>query len=759
MCAVYLPLLVGQVLYQRDVTRQLYPERDFLHESYRQGDSPLWNPLLGLGLSTLANPLNEIFYPPNASLVLAHSPRTTSFFLLFHLVLGGLGMMVLLRQLVKAPAPAALVAGLAWCLSGYSTSEVVAGMRLMSGAYLPWSAVGLVYLSRLVGGGASLRRTLAGVAWAALPLGLCFTAGDLFFVILAGMFAVCVALGDTLAGAATEPIAWRRWIVRFAIGVGLTVVVAGLLGSATIVPAQRAARGSDRLAAFPRQVAEVGSFHPWRLAEMAAQGAMGDPYTNYPAGPWVGEPGLGGRPLLYGVYVGSGLLALALLAFGRRRPVAALLGIVAVFFLFVSFGRHTWLHGAFRILVPPLAFMRGPEKYLAIVTASLSLLAGLGCARILDRNERLWMRALLVPAALVALALAAGLFPPPMVAGVRTSAFSTLPFALAGVALIWLAGRSARLAGPLLVALVAVDMARSVFTLQNFVAPEQLGGEPEAARAVLADARARGHLAPPRVYRAPDVDRAIESALPPTTVAQVQRNLVSTLIDNHAGSFGVGCVPGYDAATPAALTALWQGGLRAGLDLLRLTGTEYVVLPKGMKPRPDLDPLLDPAPGVRLFHVEGALPRVYLSQASAPMPDAQALSAVFAPKVVAGDEVILAASPAPPPTVTPGEPNSGSLGQCQLRAFSHARVEAECEAHSAALAVFLEQYDEGWSATVDGQRTPVLRANLVMRAVPLAKGRHRIVLRFSPAGLALGVCLSIAGIVAFIAFVLLGRRR
>ena len=202
MCAVYLPLLVGQVLYQRDVTRQLYPERDFLHESYRQGDSPLWNPLLGLGLSTLANPLNEIFYPPNASLVLAHSPRTTSFFLLFHLVLGGLGMMVLLRQLVKAPAPAALVAGLAWCLSGYSTSEVVAGMRLMSGAYLPWSAVGLVYLSRLVGGGASLRRTLAGVAWAALPLGLCFTAGDLFFVILAGMFAVCVALGDTLAGAA-----------------------------------------------------------------------------------------------------------------------------------------------------------------------------------------------------------------------------------------------------------------------------------------------------------------------------------------------------------------------------------------------------------------------------------------------------------------------------------------------------------------------------------------------------------------------------
>jgi len=140
------------------------------------------------------------------------------------------------------------------------------------------------------------------------------------------------------------------------------------------------------------------------------------------------------------------------------------------------------------------------------------------------------------------------------------------------------------------------------------------------------------------------------------------------------------------------------------------------------------------------------------------MPDGQAKSAVLAPEVVAGGQAILATHPAVPPTVVVDRANSGPLGHCQLRAFLHTRVEADCEARMPALAVFLEQYDEGWSATVDGQRAPLLRANLIMRAVPLEPGRHRIVLRFSPAGLSLGVALSMVGVVAFAAFLLLGRR-
>jgi hypothetical protein len=39
-------------------------------------------------------------------------------------------------------------------------------------------------------------------------------------------------------------------------------------------------------------------------------------------------------------------------------------------------------------------------------------------------------------------------------------------------------------------------------------------------------------------------------------------------------------------------------------------------------------------------------------------------------------------------------------------------------------------WDEGWSARVDGRRTPVLRADGIFRGVPLAPGRHDVVFRF-----------------------------
>jgi hypothetical protein len=750
LALAYLPLLWGSVLYQRDVGRHIYPEQSFLHHSLASGDSPMWNPRIGLGIATMANPVNQLLYPPSAVYLVAHSPRVTSWFLFFHLVLGGLGMMALVRRLVHVPVAAALVSGLAWCLSGVTTSEVIAGVLLISGAYLPWCALGLLHLSRLIQEAAPLRRRWAGVAWAALPFGLCFSTGEIFSPLLAGVFALCVVVGDVWSRPQPRP-SRRTWL-QMALFTCLAAGLACALAAAMVWPAMKAAKATDRSSALPRQVAEVGSFHPWRMAEMIAQGAMGDPYTDYPAGPWVGEAGLGERPLLYGAYLGCSVLALGLLAFARRRSLATVLGVTAGFFLLVSFGRHFVLHAGLRTLIPPLAFMRGPEKYLVVVTASLALLAGLGCARLLQAERAPWRRTLSIPLVLLALAWAAQLFPNPMITSVRSGALSSLAFALGAVALSFLAGRRPRWAGPLLVGLVLVDLTRSVFALQNFGPPSLLSEVPPAARAILTEAQARGQSGPPRVHRPAVVDTAIAQAAAPDSVAEVQRNLTHTLIGNHAGSFGLGCVPGYDAALPSSISSLWAAGPLS----LRLTGTEYVMLPQATPPSSDLRPLLDPAPGVRLFHLQGVLPRVYLSQAQAILPDAVAKSAVFAPEIVSGKRVVLAPSPPVPASVLVGS-SAESAGQCRLSGFANTRVEADCESSAAALAVFLEQYAEGWSASVDGQATPLLRANLAMRAVPLAPGKHHIVLEYSTPGLRLGWVVSLAALVILAALLWVGR--
>jgi hypothetical protein len=756
---VYLPLFLGQVLYQRDISRWVYPARAFLHGAWARGDSALWNPLQGLGQSTLANPLSQLFYPPGAPSLFAYSPRWVSIFLCIHLVLGGFGMVALARALARIPVAAALVAGLAWCLSGYTTSEVTAGLRLESGAYIPWCALGLLHLSRVIRDGGRARAWLAASAKAAIPFALCFMTGEVFFPFLAALFALGVVVGDHVQGdgETVASLGTRVWVFRLAAGVCLAALLTGLLAAAVLVPARAAVEGTARTKPLAREVAEVGSFHPWRLAEMIAPGAMGDPYADYPAGPWVGEPGLGERPLLYGCYLGSSVAALALLAFGRKRKLAVVLGITALVALLASFGRHTGAHAFIRALIPPLSFMRGPEKYLSIFFACTSLLAGLGSARLFQQRGRGWMRMLVVGLVLLGLLGASGLFPSPMVGQVRTSVLRGLLFALAVVAVGWLTARSFRFAGPLVVLVVLLDLARAVFALQNFAAPNEVGAAVPAVASILADARAES--APPRVHRVEPVDLAIAAASPPTTVLEVQRNLVRTLIDNYPSVFGIASVPGYDAALPSTLASLWLRGQREGAALFRLLGVNYAVLPSTSKDLPGLVPMLDLMPGARLYRVSDSLPRVYWTEAATVAPDSVAQDALFAPEVLAGRRIILAPTPAVPADVALARPGQENSGVCRLTAFANTRVEASCEGKTPGFVVFLEQFDPGWSATLDGQSAPLLRANLVMRAVPVPAGTHHLVLVFAPHGLKVGILLSLAGLVALGALLALGMRR
>jgi uncharacterized membrane protein YfhO len=82
-----------------------------------------------------------------------------------------------------------------------------------------------------------------------------------------------------------------------------------------------------------------------------------------------------------------------------------------------------------------------------------------------------------------------------------------------------------------------------------------------------------------------------------------------------------------------------------------------------------------------------------------------------------------------------------------------------CTAHEPGLAVFVEQYDRGWQATVDGQSARLLRANLIMRALPIVAGTHRIVLEFRTPGLRAGAVLSVASLLVLGLLWLAGRRK
>ena len=736
LCLAYLPVFLGHILFYRDPAHWNYPARWFVRESVLRGDWPLWNPQQGLGFSVLADPLYGLFYPPNWLFLVTPRGWIANMLTgqgLAHLLWGSAGMVVLARRLGLQETGAA-VAGLGWGLSGYTTACWTTGLLLFSGAWLPWCGVGFVALARSVRGGAD--GWLMGVVKAALPVAMAILLGEVFAAIIGvgfGLAMAALAVRQDRAGGAVQP-----WL-RTATAVAAALALAGGIGAVVVLPARAIAATNLRGQPLERIVAETCSLHPLRLIELLAPGSMGYAYGDYAAAPWVGEKLLDGFPLMHSVYLGASVLALALLALGRGRRLGLLLGGCALFALLMSLGRYTPVHNLVRAVVRPLSYMRYPEKYLVALVALVGLMAGLGAGRILDEPARPWRRTAVVLLVLALLAaLAPAVFPAVWAPFVRWGAVKGALALLLVLGVQGLSGRaSPRALALLLAAGVAADLAVAAWPHLDFAPRALATGVPGAATAILADHR--DPIAPPRVYRADRTELTIGRWTPAQSHAEGEARTIATLVPNTVTTFGLSTLPGYDAAIPTVLPQLWTTGQKVGQSVLRLLGIGYVVLPVDnpndqVEHRSGITPMLDPLPGARLYRVPQVLPRVYLAGRAETASDAQALARLFEPDVVEGRLALLAAG------ALPGE--AGRAGACALTAFSNNRLEARCQAERAAVAVFLEQHDPGWSATVDGAPAPLLRANLLMRAVALQPGTHIVALSYTPPGLRAGALLS-----------------
>jgi uncharacterized membrane protein YfhO len=60
--------------------------------------------------------------------------------------------------------------------------------------------------------------------------------------------------------------------------------------------------------------------------------------------------------------------------------------------------------------------------------------------------------------------------------------------------------------------------------------------------------------------------------------------------------------------------------------------------------------------------------------------------------------------------------------------------------------VLADTFYPGWSAAVDGAPAPIYRANLAIRAVPLARGRHQVRFEYEMPGFVRGAQVSLLGL-------------
>jgi hypothetical protein len=756
---VYLPVVWGQIIFFRDAAHWNYPARWFLHDAFARGDSSAWNPFEGLGLPVRANPLYGIHYPPNWIFLLTPAGLVASMVMwqtFAHLVWGSVGTALLARRFGAAPA-GVVVAGLAWGLSGYVTTGWSAGLLLPAAAWVPWTALGFARLARAAAAG---ERLPGPIAAAGAPVAMALLFGEVFVAIMAVAFALATAAAALrFEDGARTAAPWRRWALGSAAALGL----AGLVGAVVVLPARLLARGNVRADVLPRAMAEACSMHPMRLLEMVVPGVMGYPYSHFPGAAVIGEPTLENLPLFYGLYLGATVVALALAALGRRRAFATALAACALFALLVGMGKYTPVHQALRTIVRPLAFMRYPEKYVILPTTWVALLAGVGATRLLSAGAtRPWRRALPLLGLVVALDVGArALFPADWLPWVIHGAVHAAVALLALLAAAYLAPRWPRAAAAVLLLAVAVDLGSEALPHLAFAPPALATHTPASAAAVLRDHETRAPGAPPRVYRADRVELEARRFSGIDNYAVAERPSVETLIANTAITFGLATVPGYDAAIPSSLVAFWRRSLKEAEAVLRLFGVEYVVLPISdpgdrVEHRTWLEPMMDPVPGSRLYRVPRPLPRVYLAGRAEVTDDDSGLGRLLEPAVIDGGLALLAPGEAP----LAGE--AGRAGVCRIEGFANTHVTARCRADRRALAVFVEQHDPGWRAQVDGRPVPLLRANVLMRAVAVEPGEHRIDLAYEVPGATPAGALSLlgaAGLAALaLAHLLAGRR-
>jgi hypothetical protein len=73
--------------------------------------------------------------------------------------------------------------------------------------------------------------------------------------------------------------------------------------------------------------------------------------------------------------------------------------------------------------------------------------------------------------------------------------------------------------------------------------------------------------------------------------------------------------------------------------------------------------------------------------------------------------------------------------EARFTAWRPDRIEITTEAANAAVLTLHSTFYPGWIAELDGKQTPILRADILFRAVEVPAGRHRVVFRFAPLSL------------------------
>jgi len=744
-CALAFLLLVTVLFHWPLITpdldrRQSYPAGDFYdqfhafatyeHDRLWNGDIPLWNPYNFGGHPFLADVQAAVLYPASLLVMLLSGPGPFSPLWLEleamgHFYLAAAFTYLFVRRLLSVHIPAAmetrpmirvsraigpLISALSFAFGGYLAGYPSQQLAILeTQAWLP-----LILLLLDVGLAERKWRCVlgAGLAW-----GMALLAGHP----QSAMYLFYGALSYALYRSLRAGLSWRRVALVQMTWIGIGVAAAAV----HLVPAYEFMRLSVRSSLSYQELA--GGF---ALRDMV-QYLVPDAFTHW-------------SPM----YVGILPLFLAVMAcalgwrrgpipMGGRRSDVVFWLVLALVGLVLSLGGKAYLYRLFYWVVPGFRLFRSQERAIYLTGFSLAVLAGYGWQWLfVDRREGAGARrgsVGLLTLGIVSLAGIVAVWLARDVPGFEAISWLRRLSLLAGLA--WFSWALVRWVRERATWSAMLGLALVMLDLGAVNMPRNLAPGPAEAR-VYDDTWLGAILQDDDLYRI-----ANEWGLPGNVGCWLRRQDLYGASPLRLSLHRVmaDALPHWRLwqLFDVRYVATWEHDLPGpfGWERVAMRGQEWA------------------KDTVYAFRLEPDFPRAWVVHQARRVGEDVALALLADPEFDPLAEVLL-------PQDAPNESAAGnpsSLPVVEVTQYAPERIVVRADVSAPGWLVLGEWDYPGWQARVDGRRQAIYRADVGLRAVPVAAGQHLVEFRFRPASVHVGAAISLLALAASLALIIVAR--
>jgi uncharacterized membrane protein YfhO len=678
-----------------DVAQYFLWHAQFIKEQLLSGSVPLWNPYYYSGHPFIANPQTFVFYP--ATLLFAALPLPWAFNIdtLLHIYLAAAGMYCFVLRITESRS-SGLVSAVVYSLSGYFMNRIYAGHLTMihTAALLPW----IFYLFEKGYKTGQTRFFLI----TGLVFGLQILSGEPQNNYYTALFLAVYAL---IRYASTPQPARPKSFYQPVAFLVLIMLVAFGISAVQVLPSCEFMSLSDR-AEKTYQFATAYSFPPQNLFAFLA--------------PAVNNSSLK-QDVEYAGYLGILAVILAGIGacFSRHSQHTWCFRIMALIAVTIMLGKNTPLYYLYYQFLPGIATFRIPVRCMVIFVFSMAVLAGFGTGHLCQTSvsKKLQTSAIALWAVLfMCLFAGAEHFGFPLIS---KEMFWAISFFIASFIILifnrFVENKSA-VAG-LIITVMFADLYLAYHPQIPVINQNQVFEKQ------------------PFEYQL-QKDRSLYRVASP----------LDALVGMNFHYYGI------NAYTPLAMEGYFRL-MHETANVPVLTETRHSLNPQLFHRNSVFNSkilnikyaFIKDRNEFELITAEQVMPRATLVSNALFLTQLEDhLQYIKRPDFDPKKQILLKAVPPknvpPNPKGTEVPPDGNNV---VITKYQPNRIEVDCASDSDTYLVLSELFYPGWQAYLDGNKVQILRADYLLRAVPLAAGRHNVVFVYRPASFVIGATITI----------------